>query len=99
MKVEIDGKTYCVETLIFDNKRLRKEVVEGAKLHRLVLDMIRAEIIEEKECAYADFDKYKVDYLGVDSRYVEDELPYDDFRYGMERCIEIIDKYRKGANE
>lgn len=47
MKVEIDGKTYCVETLIFDNKRLRKEVVEGAKLHRLVLDKIRAEIEEE----------------------------------------------------
>lgn len=60
-----------------------------------VLDKIRAEILEEKECAYADFDKYKVDYLGVDSRYVEDELPYDDFRYGMERCIEILDKYRK----
>lgn len=59
------------------------------------LDKIRAEILEEKECAYADFDKYKVDYLGVDSRYVEDELPYDDFRYGMERCIEIIDKYRE----
>lgn len=59
-----------------------------------VLSKIRAEIIEEKECAYADFDKYKVDYLGVDSRYVEDELPYDDFRYGMERCIEILDKYR-----
>ena len=59
------------------------------------LDKIKAEILEEKECAYADFDKYKVDYLGVDSRYVEDELPYDDFRYGMERCIEIIDKYRE----
>ena len=58
------------------------------------LDKIKAEILEEKECAYADFDKYKVDYLGVDSRYVEDELPYDDFRYGMERCIEIIDKYK-----
>ena len=64
-----------------------------------VLDKIRAEIIEEKECAYADFDKYKVDYLGVDSRYVEDELPYDDFRYGMERCIEIIDKYKAESED
>jgi len=44
MKVEIDGKTYCVETLIFDNKRLRKEVIESVKSHRLILDMIRAEI-------------------------------------------------------
>ena len=64
-----------------------------------VLDKIRTEIIEEKECAYADFDKYKVDYLGVDSRYVEDELPYDDFRYGMERCIEIIDMYKAERSE
>lgn len=64
-----------------------------------VLNKIRAEILEEKECAYADFDKYKVDYLEVDSRYVEDELPYDDFRYGMERCIEIIDRYRNEVSE
>ncbi len=69
-----------------------KKAIEMCKVD--VLDKIRAKIIEEKECAYADFDKYKVDYLEVDSRYVEDELPYDDFRYGMERCIEIIDKYR-----
>ena len=68
-------------------------------IERAVLDKIRAEIIEEKECAYADFDKYKVDYLGVDSRYVEDELPYDDFRYGMERCIEIIDKYKAESED
>ena len=94
MKVEINGKPYCVETLIADNERLRKDVIESAKTNRLVLDQIKAEILEEKECAYADFDKYKVDYLGVDSRYVEDKLPYDDFRYGMERCIEIIDKYK-----
>lgn len=99
MKVEVNGKTYCVETLIADNERLRKEIIESAKTNRLVLDKIKAEILEEKECAYADFGKYKVDYLGVDSKYVEDELPYDDFRYGMERCIEIIDKYRNEVNE
>ena len=46
MKVKIDGKTYCVETLIFDNQRLREEVVAGAKLHRLILDEIRTEIEE-----------------------------------------------------
>jgi len=59
-----------------------------------ILGKIRAEILEEKECAYADFEQYKIDYLGVDAEYVEDELPQDDFRYGMERVIEIIDKYR-----
>ena len=58
-----------------------------------VLEDIKAEIVEEKEYAYADFEQYKVDYLGVDADYVEDELPNDDFRYGMERCLEIINKH------
>lgn len=57
-----------------------------------VLDKIRAEILEEKECAYADFERYKVEYLGQDSEDVLDSLPQDEFRYGMERCIDIIDK-------
>lgn len=59
-----------------------------------VLDKIRAEIAEEKEHAYADFERYKVEYLGQDWEDVLDSLPQDDFRYGMERCIEIIDEYR-----
>jgi hypothetical protein len=59
-----------------------------------VLDKIRAEILEEKECAYADFERYKVEYLGQDSEDVLDSLPQDEFRYGMERCIDIIDKYK-----
>ena len=29
------------------------------------LDRIKAELIEEKDFAYADFNQYKVDYLGV----------------------------------
>lgn len=59
-----------------------------------ILDKIRAEIFEEKEFAYADFERYKVEYLGQDWEDVLDSLPQDDFRYGMERAIEIIDKYR-----
>lgn len=59
-----------------------------------VLDKIRAEILEEKECAYADFEMYKVEYLGQASEDVLDSLPQDEFRYGMERAIEIIDKYK-----
>ena len=64
-----------------------------------ILDKIRAEIIEEKDFAYADFEQYKVDYLGVDAEYVEDELPQDDFRYGMERCIDILNKYKAEREE
>lgn len=69
-----------------DYKRLKEQ--------KPVLDKIRAEILEEKECAYADFGRYKVDYLGQDWEDVQDSLPQDDFRYGMERCIDIIDKYK-----
>lgn len=51
-----------------------------------VLDKIKDEIVEEKEYAYADFERYNED-LGQDWE--------DDFRYGMERCVEIIDKYNE----
>jgi hypothetical protein len=44
MKVEVNGKTYCVETLIADNERLRKDVIASADTIRLVLDQIKAEI-------------------------------------------------------
>ena len=64
-----------------------------------VLDNIRAEILEEKECAYADFERYKVEYLGQEWEDALDSLPQDDFRYGMERCIEIIDKYKAESEE
>ena len=59
-----------------------------------ILDKLRAEILEERECAYADFERYKVEYLGQDWEDVLDSLPQDDFRYGMERAIELIDKYK-----
>ena len=64
-----------------------------------MLDKIRAEILDEKEYAYADFEQYKIYYLGVDAEYVDDDLPQDDFRYGMERCIDIIDKYKAESEE
>jgi hypothetical protein len=51
---------------------------------KFILDKIKAEILEEKEYAYADFEKYAVEYL--------DQEYEDDFRYGMERCLDIIDK-------
>ena len=60
-----------------------------------VLDKIRAEILDEAEYAYADFNLYKEDILNAEP----DELPDDDFRFGMKRAVEIIDKYRKGGAE
>lgn len=64
-----------------------------------ILDKIKADILEEKEYAYADFERYKVEYLGQDWEDALDSLPQDDFRYGMERCIEIIDKYKAESEE
>lgn len=56
-----------------------------------VFDKIKAEILDEAEYAYADFDQYKDEILHAE----HDELPDDDFRYGMERAVEIINKYRR----
>lgn len=63
------------------------------------LEEIRAEIAEEKEHAYADFEQYKVEYLGQDWEDALDGLPQDDFRYGMERCIDIINKYKAESED
>lgn len=60
-----------------------------------ILDKINAEIDEEADYAYADFDRYKEDILHAES----DELPDDDFRYGLRRAIEIIDKYKEESEE
>lgn len=59
------------------------------------IEDIKQEIKEEKEFAYADFERYKVECLGMDWEDAYDSLPQDDYRYGMERCIEIINKYRE----
>ena len=57
------------------------------------LDGIKAEIKEEADFAYADFERYKVECLGQDGEDAEDSLPQDDFRYGMLRALEIIEKH------
>lgn len=51
-----------------------------------MLELIKDQIIEESDFAYADFDRYKEEVLGIEP----DELPDDDFRYGMNRAVEII---------
>ena len=94
------AKTFDILHFVADNAGLSTfEAIEkaynmGVSEQEQVLDKIRTEILEEKECAYADFERYKVEYLGQDQEDVLDSLPQDDFRYGMERTIEIIDKYK-----
>ena len=50
------------------------------------IDSVVRQLEEEADYAYADFEEYKKEVLGADF----DELPDDDFRYGLKRGIEII---------
>lgn len=50
------------------------------------IDLVVRQLREEADYAYADFDEYKAETLGADA----DELPDDDFRYGLKRAIEIV---------
>ena len=54
-KVEVDGKTYCVETLIYEVERLTKDVKASAEYHRLMINKIKDEI-ENLNCEYIDYD-------------------------------------------
>jgi len=68
-----------------------RDVIKTSEIKVIPLDKVKnaiAQIIDEKDFAYADFDRYKEEVLCVEP----DELPDDDFRYGMERCLEILDK-------
>jgi hypothetical protein len=79
MKVEVNCKTYCVETLIADNERLRKDVIASAKSNRLVLDSVRAEIEALNPVDYVSMSSYEGHKGASDMK--------DD-------VLQIIDKYR-----
>ena len=72
------------------------EWLKELKDYRKTWDEIKKQIKEESNFAYADFDEYKHEVLGVDDI---DELPDDDFRYGMERALEIINEYIRVVEE
>lgn len=81
-----DDELYDIFSRIIDDMYNELPFVEQEPM----LNKIRAEILDEAEYAYADFDKYKDDILHAEP----DELPDDDFRFGMKRAVEIINKYR-----
>ena len=67
------------------------EWLKELQAHRYAWAKLREDIRDEAEFAYADFDEYKYEVLGIDD---VDDLPNDDYRYGMERALELIDIYR-----
>ena len=84
MKVEVNGKTYCVETLIADNERLRKDIIASAKINRLVLDSVRAKIEALNPVDYVSMSSYEGHRGASDMK--------DD-------VLQIIDKYRNEVRE
>ena len=65
-KVEINGRTYCVETLIHRIELLTKDVKASAELYRLMLDKIKEEIYEilfelSDGNTYLDVERQKVE--------------------------------------
>ena len=69
----------------------QSQINDAVEVQAIPLDKVkqaREQIIDEKDFAYADFDRYKEEVLNVEA----DELPDDDFRFGMERCLEILDR-------
>lgn len=79
-----------------EDHRQLAEWLKELKDYRKTWDEIKKQIKEESNFAYADFDEYKYEVLGVDD---VDELPSDDFRYGMERALEIINEYIREVKE
>lgn len=88
--VNVD-KEELIKALQYDREQYAKGYEDGKND---VLEKIKAEIFVEKKYAYANFEAYKVDFLGQDEEDALDSLPQDDFRYGMERALEIINKYK-----
>ena len=62
-------------------------------------DKVREQLIDEKYFAYADFERYKVEFLRQDWEDAYISLPQDDYRFGMARAIEIINEHLKGWEE
>ena len=73
----------------------KAKIIEQEHINKLLED-IKAEIKDEAEFAYADFERYKVECLGQDWEDAYDGLPQDDYRYGMQRALEIICKHISG---
>lgn len=78
-----------------ERHRQLAEWLRELKAYREIWSKIKEQIREESDFAYADFDRYKEDILHAEP----DELPDDDFRYGLQRAIEIINEHISEVRE
>lgn len=87
---ELQAKVYIYEKIIANSNfaPMLDQKEKHPALRDPIIFKIRKQLLDEKELAYADFDAYKVDVLGVEA----DELPDDDFKSGLERAIDIINR-------
>ena len=93
-KYESNGYEGYVQSQCLENADEHRQLAKWLKelqAHRYAWAKLREDIKDESDFAYADFDEYKYEVLGVDE---VDDLPNDDYRYGMERALELIDIYR-----
>ena len=70
-----------------EHRQLAEWLKELQRYHE-AWEKIKEQIKEEAYWANSDFEEYKTDILGVDIA----DIPGDDFRYGLERAIDIINK-------
>lgn len=74
------GKLKKIQAIVNESKF---KTVPIYKLKNLV-DKLQ----DEKDYAYANFDEYKLDVLGCEDT---DELPNDDYRFGLNRAIALLE--------
>ena len=87
---------------IIDYKETMEKVADCAQLTGLSNVQLAREVGVSDVLVsqwYADFERYKVECLGQDWEDAYDSLPQDDFRYGMLRALEIIDKHTSGKEQ
>lgn len=84
----LNGETIKGGFNLFKTLEIIKNGIPFDNAFKTITDSIK----EEADYAYADFNKYKEDVLGAEL----DELPDDDFRYGLNRAVEIISIFEFG---